>query len=145
MVREMGLLEKAKEKKHGSPSYICCPNCQGSMYPLEESINQIYVCESCGKTIDETDTKNQGLQEEERKLPIFQIFNDAFMQKYTNFDSFQDFMSHCPIDIDKMDASFDESIPLKYPRLWDKYVQEQTKFCSWNEMFEKAIEIHLHV
>ena len=141
----MGLLEIVKRKQQESKHHLCCPNCQGSMYPLKESLNRIYVCESCGTSVDEENSAKFDKSSDGGTLPIYNLFNNEFMKKYTDFHCFQDFIDHCRINLEEITLNFDESNPTKNPHLLDKYVQENTRFLSWNEMFEKAVELHLHV
>ena len=138
----LGLLKILMKRKNDEQNYVC-QNCRGHLYPLEGSVEHIYVCESCGKSFDyETicDTNSTIKQ-----IPIYSLFNENFMKRYTNFNDFKDFINNCPFSIDEFTETFDESIPLKYPKKWNKYIQEQTRFSTWNEMFEKAVELHLHV
>jgi hypothetical protein len=128
----VGLLKILMKEKDDEQNYVC-QNCRGILYPLEGSVEHIFVCESCGKSYDyETicDTNNS-----KKQIPIYALFNEQFMKKYTNFESFDDFIKECPISFDEFSDTFDESIPLKYPKKWNKYVHEH----------EKAIELHLHV
>jgi len=138
----MGLLKILMKKKKEDQTYIC-QNCKGKLYPLEGSVENIYVCQSCGKSFDyDTICENS---ESDRKIPIYALFNEKFMEKYTNFTSFDEFINNCPIALDEFSNGFDEEIPMKYPKKWDKYVNDTTLFSSWSEMFDKAIELHLHI
>ena len=139
----VGLMKTLIKRKKDEHTFIC-QNCKGKLYPLEDSVENIYVCESCGKSFDydnicENNTKSI------HQLPIYILFNEQFMKKYTNFSSFDDFINECPIALDEFSNTFNEKIPMKYPKKWDKYVRETTLFSSWSEMFDKAIELHLHI
>lgn len=139
----MGLLKISLKQNTKDEKTFECQSCKGMLYPLDGSVEQIYVCESCGKSFDYNaliDKNNQN-----KNMPIYELFNTEFMRKYTNFECFDEFLKECPIVFDNMTNSFDESIPLKYPRKWNKYVKKHTSFSSWNEMFEKAIEVRLHI
>lgn len=139
----MGLLKILTKRNSEDESFVC-QNCKGVLYPLEESVDNIYVCESCGNSYD-YETIKDSCDSSFKRVPIYALFNEQFMRKYTNFSSFDDFIEECPVAIGEFSNKFDESIPLKYPKKWNKYVKETTQFSSWNEMFEKAIEIRLHI
>ncbi|OYT29861.1 hypothetical protein B6U98_00960 [Thermoplasmatales archaeon ex4572_165] len=141
----MGLLEILTKRNDIQEKKLICQSCQGLLYPLEESIEKLYVCESCGKTFDHNELIDKNLHNNGSKAPIYMLFNDRFMQKYTNFDSFIDFLEDCPIEVENYLGAFDENIVLKNPRKWNRFVKTNTIFTSWNEMFEKAIEIRLHI
>ena len=141
----MGLLGILKNGKDIQEKKLICQSCRGLLYPLEESIENLYVCESCGKTFEHNELIDKNLHNNASKAPIYTLFNDRFMQKYTNFDSFIDFVEDCPLEIKNYQGTFGENIVLKNPRKWDRFVKTHTIFTSWNEMFDKAIEIHLHI
>ena len=142
----MGLLEILTKRRENQEKKLICQSCQGLLYLLEENVEKLYVCESCGKTFDHNDLIDKNPECNESKAPIFTLFNDRFMQKYTNFDCFLDFLEDGPIEINEQyHGTFDDNIVLKNPRKWNNFVKAETIFTSWNEMFEKAIEIRLHI
>jgi DNA-directed RNA polymerase subunit M/transcription elongation factor TFIIS len=139
----MGLLKILMNRKKDDQIFVC-QNCKGKLYPLEGSVENIYVCESCGNSFD-YETICENTTKANQQVPIYILFNKQFMRKYTNFSSFDEFINNCPITLDEFSHGFDEKIPLKYPKKWDKYVKDTTVFSSWSEMFDKAIELHLHI
>ena len=141
----MGLVKLLKKGKGIQEKKLICQSCKGLLYPLEESIEKLYICESCGNSFDQNELIDKNLHKNSSKAPIYTLFNDRFMQKYTNFNSFIDFLEDCPIEIENNNGVFDENVVLKNPRKWDRFVKTHTIFTSWNEMFEKAIEIRLHI
>ena len=65
-----------------------------------------------------------------------EIFNDSFMQEYTNFQTFA-FFQYSSAVIANWNADpmvYDES-------LMDYFVRESTCFASWNEMVMKATDL----
>ncbi|WP_096199193.1 hypothetical protein [Bacillus sp. FJAT-45350] len=53
--------------------------------------------------------------------PYHHLFNDRFMQKYTNFSTWHQFTQERTHE-------------------WDVFVRDETTFTSWNEMLIKAQE-----
>jgi hypothetical protein len=139
----MGLMKILMTRKNDKQNFVC-KNCRGKLYPLQDSVENIYVCESCGKSFD-YDSICENRTKSVQQIPIYILFNDQFMKKYTNFSCFDEFINDCPIILDEFSNTFDEKIPMKYPKKWDKYVRDTTVFSSWSEMFDKAIELHLHI
>jgi DNA-directed RNA polymerase subunit M/transcription elongation factor TFIIS len=134
------------EQRELEKNKLLCRYCGSTLYALDENESELYVCESCGKTFDREQlfTGRNAVQGKD-KNKMFKLFNNRFMKKYTSFENFYDFINHCPLT-DLMNGDlFNESIPFKYPRKWNKYVKKNTQFSCWDEMFEKAVECLLHI
>lgn len=63
------------------------------------------------------------------------LFNESFMKKNTKFNSINDFFKASPFD-----AETDEDFDAIDENELDKYVESKTKFRSWEEMLNAAIE-----
>ncbi|WP_426711169.1 hypothetical protein [Cetobacterium sp. SF1] len=63
------------------------------------------------------------------EIPVKILFNNKFMSKYTNFDSFEEFIEAIP-DEAKFEDIEDEIL--------HEHVCNFTIFSSWNEMLKKA-------
>ena len=63
------------------------------------------------------------------------IFTDEFMQKYTNFDSFEPFKYSSAVMVT---WGKDEMIYQK--SIFDGFVNESTQFATWDEMIMKATD-----
>lgn len=89
---------------------------------MEEFLN---ISQSLIKEIKE-------LNEDKKNLIYNFLFDPAFMQKYTKFHSFEEFKLF--IDIELLSSSMDiNSVILNY-----------TSFKSFDEMLEKAAQIHIN-
>ena len=64
------------------------------------------------------------------------IFTDEFMQKYTNFDSFEPFKYSSAVMV-----NWGSSEMIYRPEIFDNFVKESTQFQSWDEMVMKATDI----
>ena len=80
-----------------------------------------------GYVVVEVDAKLRSLLET--------IFTDEFMKKYTNFDNFEGFQYSSAV-ITNWKA--DQMVYAKL--LMDNFVQESTKFNSWDEMVQVAAD-----
>jgi len=119
------------------------------MYPLPESEQPIYVCKLCGCSITDNNANNPKKRAKndifEKQKLLEPLFSDAFMQKYTEFPCFKDFIKECPfIESTKPFATYEdiEHIP---KRKLNGYVKIKTKFNTWNDMFETAVESYLRM
>lgn len=67
------------------------------------------------------------------EVPISDLFTSNFMQEYTDFATFEEFLEASEWDVDSQ-ADF-ENIPEKE---FDRYVDEHTGFDSWETMLSVA-------
>lgn len=137
----MSSLADAKQK-------VKCPDCNEEMYRLPGSSEPIFVCPKCGNSIDNVCEESNPFSKDEKKIGekkqlMQKLFPDYFMKKYTDFDSFTDFIDQCKfIKCDIADISNETFEHLPKGR-WDRFVRKNTTFSSWNEMFECAVERYL--
>lgn len=84
------------------------------------------------------DTDTSGIDEFVKKLesvkgetevPLTELFNDGFMRRHTEYDSFQEFVDAGNFTADFEDIPDDE---------WDAYVDTNTPFASGQAMVKKA-------
>jgi hypothetical protein len=122
-----------------------CKECNGTLYKLEESVIDTYVCSKCGKTYDLDEEKDQKVLRNISKIPMYKLFPDPFMRKYTSFDNFGDFLSRCKFLKDDIFADQLSVIEDVNHRKLNGYVKKNTNFTSWDEMFEKAIDWYFHM
>ena len=122
-----------------------CSFCQGELYKLDGCSIETYVCSNCGKTYQSQEENQSTDFHKKNNVPIFKLFSDAFMQKYTEYKSFNDFLSNCNL----IDAEVFEDplfcIEDVDSRKLNNFVKKKTSFSSWYQMFEKAIEWYLHM
>ena len=71
----------------------------------------------------------------EHQIPITELLNNSFMNKYTSLDAAQDFIDGCEnvcgsefSEIDENDEKFTD------------FIKENTNFNSWSEMLKNASE-----
>jgi len=78
---------------------------------------------------------NQNAKELEAnpEVSFDELFSASFMNKYTNFSSFDDFMAASDLGV-KTQEDF-EALPKGD---LDKYVSENSKFDNWDMMFKQA-------
>lgn len=77
--------------------------------------------------------KNAEKIEGDNQVPFKDLFNPKFMQKHTKFNSFDSFLEASPFTV-KTQEDFD-AIPKDE---FDTYINENTSFDSWNDMFTTA-------
>ena len=65
------------------------------------------------------------------------------MKKYTIFDSFAEFINNCDLFCESYEQISQETIAEIPERKINNYVKENTKFETWDQMFEKAVEWYL--
>jgi len=129
--------QKEKNKK-------ICKECKGSLYRLDDCLIDTYVCSSCGKTYVDNEKNSSDIQNI-NKIPIFKLFPDTFMKKFTSYENFNDFLLNCKLIKDEIiDDPFYNFEDINQKK-WDGYVKKNTAFCSWTEMFEKAIDWYFHM
>jgi len=143
------------EKKEQEKKYFC-PNCKGDMYRLSGSSHSIYICKKCGCSIESEDTtvdfKSENLKEKHNvrninvgKNQLKRLFTPQFMNKYTEYNNFADFIISSeliPKDTPSITYELFENIPL---RKLNEYVNSNTVFESWDEMFDKATGRYLRI
>lgn len=66
------------------------------------------------------------------KVNLYEILNDSFMKSHTKFHSFNEFLSSGGFGTTTEEF---ESVPEK---VLDAYVQKNTDFNSWQELYESA-------
>ena len=136
------------ENREGTKSTIYCPNCNKEMYSLEGALNPIYVCSHCGNSIDEKqcykkeESSNYEINEIGKPL-LPDLFSGQFMKKYTAFNSFSEFIDNCDLFGQCMEEINKDIIAEIPERKINKYVKEHTRFDTWDQMFEKAVEWYL--
>ncbi|MGL4862532.1 hypothetical protein [Cetobacterium sp.] len=70
----------------------------------------------------------------EHKIPAEVLFNHKFMTKYTNFDSFEEFVEAIPSDEEFENVS-DEIL--------QEHISNGTTFSSWDEMLNEANSLYI--
>lgn len=70
-----------------------------------------------------------------RSVPFDQLFPRPFMHRYTNFGSIEEMLEKSGFKVETMEDF--AAIP---DEEWDRYVNENTRFSSWDEMQERAVE-----
>lgn len=69
----------------------------------------------------------------ENPVPFTELFPTLFMEKYTNFLAIKVMLNKSPFKIDTEEdfVAIDES-------LWDKFICDNTRFTTWEEMLQTA-------
>ena len=135
-----------------------CPECEGKMYLLPGSLTSIYVCRTCGCSADsqsndirngeirqkiEDETNHECLQE--GKNCISSLFPREFMKKYTEFDTIIDFLNAGKLlPKNTEDITFQIFKKIQGYKL-DQYINTNTTFNNWNEMFDRATGRYLMI
>lgn len=127
---------------------IRCPDCDKPMYALKGALSPIFVCSYCGATIDEKsirlNQKRINDSNQEDSVPLLQnLFSGQFMKKYTDFKTFTEFINNCDLFCQSLDELSQEIIAELPERKINRYVREHTRFKTWDQMFEKAVEWYL--
>lgn len=73
---------------------------------------------------------------QELKDLMVQIFDDAFMQANTRFESFEGFRYSSAVFV-----NWNSDQLIYDDMLLDRFVQESTRFSSWNEMVQTATDL----
>jgi DNA-directed RNA polymerase subunit RPC12/RpoP len=126
-----------------------CEECGGKTYRLPGSITSIYVCSQCGHSFDCKEITIENINNDEnndidaKQNLIVKLFTDQFMRKYTDFGTFNDFVKQYSDYQNQKSFSINNIGFSKSLRKWDYYVKKNSKFKSWNTMFEKAVERYL--
>ncbi|QHT45577.1 hypothetical protein M662_03290 [Bacillus sp. SB49] len=71
--------------------------------------------------------------ENTKSVSFDELFHDGFMKKYTSYSTISEFFNQSPFGIEE-DKDFDNIDENEL----DKYVSENSSFCSWNQMLEEA-------
>ena len=135
-----------------------CPECEGKMYLLPGSLTSIYVCRTCGCSADsqsndikngeirkkiEDETNHECLQK--GKNCISSLFPSAFMKKYTKYENILDFLNAGKLlPKNTEDVTFQVFKKIQGYRL-DQYINKNTIFNNWNEMFDRATGRYLMI
>lgn len=69
------------------------------------------------------------------EVPFTELMPPAFMSKYTDFESVESFIDESQWDVEGQEDF--EAIP---DAEFDQYVNENTRFDTWEQMFSKAGE-----
>lgn len=83
--------------------------------------------------IDSISTAMVALYEDHDELE--RMFNDEFMQKYTNYKSFEEYKFSTAVFI-----NWQSDFVVGDRTAFDNSVKGKTIFSTWNEMYEKACE-----
>jgi hypothetical protein len=75
---------------------------------------------------------------EDTRKGVSVIFNDAFMQEYTNCKSFDEFMFSSAVFI-----NWDSDLLVYSKSQFDMFVSEVSVFSTWDEMLKKAGEVYI--
>lgn len=144
------------EKKQEQKKKYFCPKCKGDMYRLPGSSHSIYICKKCGCSIEPeditVDLKSEDPKEKHSmgsinagKNQLKRLFTPQFMSKYTEYDNFADFIISSeliPKDTSSITYELFKNIPL---RQLNEYINSNTVFESWDEMFDKATGRYLRI
>ncbi len=71
--------------------------------------------------------------EGENRVPVNELLTSAFMKRWTDFSAFDQMVEESPFAVET--AEDFESIP---DDEWDEYVDQTTRFESWQEMINRA-------
>lgn len=69
----------------------------------------------------------------ENEVPFPELFPPSFMRRYTDFSSIDEMLEESPFTVETQDDF--EKIPVDE---WDEFVDEHTRFPSWEKMMGKA-------
>lgn len=86
------------------------------------------------RSFDELEKKlNKKINDTNGRKSLDVLFDEEFIKKYTNFSSINEMIEESNLGI-KTQEDFDN----KPEEEWNKFVIENTKFSSWEEMKSKA-------
>lgn len=72
-------------------------------------------------------------------IPFDALFNKNFMSMYTNFDTLEELLSSGGYE----NAESEKDIEKIQNDEFDKYIEANTKFSSWNQMYTKAGQVYV--
>lgn len=131
---------------HTEQTFVC-KECGNSLRKLPGSIQAIYICEKCGFSAEENmlcpEIKHNNQNPNDKEYLIKQLFTDQFMNKYTQFSSLSEFIDCCQFVKQENYNSICDVINQIPKRKWNAFIRENTCFQTWDQMFEKAVEIYL--
>ncbi|MDG6229077.1 MAG: hypothetical protein QCH96_03835 [Candidatus Thermoplasmatota archaeon] len=126
---------------------FACKECGNAMNKLPGSIQSIYICPKCGFSAEEDmlfpKKKENTTNQNDNCYLIKRLFTDQFMLKYTQFANFSEFLGCCKfVKKENIDSICDviDHIP---KRKWNAFIRKNTCFQTWDQMFEKAVELYL--
>jgi transcriptional regulator of nitric oxide reductase len=90
-----------------------------------------------GKELKKLQKKAQEL-EKGQSISFVDLFHDGFMRKFTKFDSIDDFFKNSPFEFET-NEDFEKIDETEL----DKYVAENTRFSSWQDMLGTAGKEHI--
>lgn len=127
---------------------VQCPKCGKQMYELNGALTPIFVCSCCGESIDqktliEKQQQGSSTRKNGKRSLLLNLFPCQFMKKYTCFDSFSEFIDQCDLFDESFDEISKEKITSLPKRKINRFVKKNTKFETWDKMFEKAVEWYL--
>ncbi|OLO40435.1 hypothetical protein BTR23_08090 [Alkalihalophilus pseudofirmus] len=70
--------------------------------------------------------------------PYHLLFNEQFMERYTSFYSWQQFIRNSYLDAENIQAMIESN-----KEEWEQFIVRTTRFSSWREMLDKAEEQYL--
>lgn len=73
------------------------------------------------------------------EISMEELINDKFLEDYSDFYSTEEFLTDYRYDIE----SFENLLENCTEEQLDVYVAENTEFCTWQEMIEKAKQFYL--
>lgn len=81
-----------------------------------------------------SDVKNRATElDGEHQVPFTELFNDSFMDKYTNFSSLEEMFQASGYNIESPEDF--KAIPNEP---WDEFIKNNSQFESWEEMRNTA-------
>lgn len=127
---------------------IRCPDCSKPMYELKGAVSPIYICSYCGASIDQKTVEQQKERQNQNNADgkqslLRNLFSKQFMNKYTEFNDFSEFIDHCDFFTNSIGNISKEDFCNVSDRKINRYVREHTCFTTWDQMFEKAVEWYL--
>lgn len=75
----------------------------------------------------------KNVQEDPNNITLDKLFNESFMRKHSNFDSFALFLEK-----GNFQATTQAEINNFHEELFDRHVARETKFNSWKSMLDTA-------
>ena len=79
----------------------------------------------------------KSIQEDPDQLSLSELFNDSFMSKHSNFNSFDAFLEKGSFEVKTQEDI--NNIP---DELFDRHVARETKFADWKSMLDAATKEH---